>query len=34
MEHHQVAIYVAAMAAGTALGWAAPDAGPGLEHAS
>ncbi|WP_199848123.1 bile acid:sodium symporter [Streptomyces dysideae] len=33
MEHHQVAIYLAAMAAGALLGWAAPAAGPGLEHA-
>ncbi|MFC9679032.1 arsenic resistance protein [Streptomyces sp. NPDC056948] len=33
MEHHQVAIYLAAMAAGGLLGWLAPDAGPGLEHA-
>ncbi|PBC47351.1 bile acid:sodium symporter [Rhodococcus sp. ACPA1] len=33
MEHHQVAIYLAAMVAGAGLGWAAPAAGPGLEHA-
>lgn len=33
MEHHQVAIYLAAMAAGGLLGWLAPAAGPGLEHA-
>ncbi|MFF4607588.1 arsenic resistance protein [Streptomyces sp. NPDC001339] len=33
MEHHQVAVYVAALAAGAALGWAAPAVGPGLEHA-
>ncbi|WP_236247015.1 bile acid:sodium symporter [Streptomyces sp. CC210A] len=33
MEHHQVAIYLAAMAAGALLGWAAPGLGPGLEHA-
>jgi arsenite transporter len=33
MERHQVAIYLAAMAAGAAIGWAAPAAGPGLEHA-
>lgn len=33
MEHHQVAIYLAAMAAGGLLGWAAPATGPGLEHA-
>lgn len=33
MEHHQVAIYLVAMAAGGLLGWAAPGLGPGLEHA-
>ncbi|MGW6605781.1 arsenic resistance protein [Streptomyces sp. NPDC055036] len=33
MEQHQVAIYLAAMAVGGLLGWLAPDAGPGLEHA-
>ncbi|WP_260860103.1 bile acid:sodium symporter [Streptomyces cupreus] len=33
MEHHQVAIYLAAMAVGGLLGWADPDASPGLEHA-
>ncbi|WP_188296975.1 arsenic resistance protein [Streptomyces sp. CBMA156] len=33
MEHHQVVIYLAAMAAGGLLGWLAPSAGPGLEHA-
>ncbi|UUV36342.1 bile acid:sodium symporter [Amycolatopsis roodepoortensis] len=33
MEHHQVPIYLAAMAAGGLLGWALPAAGPGLEHA-
>jgi hypothetical protein len=33
MEHHQVAVYLAAMAAGALLGWAVPSAGPGLEHA-
>lgn len=33
MEHHQVAIYLAAMAAGGLLGWLVPAAGPGLEHA-
>ncbi|MFD4973209.1 arsenic resistance protein [Streptomyces sp. NPDC058424] len=33
MEHHQVAIYLAAMAAGALFGWVAPAAGPGLEHA-
>ncbi|MEU2406550.1 bile acid:sodium symporter [Streptomyces rubiginosohelvolus] len=32
MEHHQVASYLAAMAAGGLLGWAAPGLGPGLEH--
>lgn len=33
MEDHQVAVYLSATAAGAALGLAAPDAGPGLEHA-
>ncbi|WP_432087762.1 bile acid:sodium symporter [Streptomyces sp. bgisy095] len=33
MEHHQVAVYLAAMAAGALLGWAAPGLGPGLAHA-
>ncbi|MFF0033860.1 arsenic resistance protein [Streptomyces avermitilis] len=33
MEHHQVVIYLAAMAAGGLLGWVAPGLGPGLEHA-
>lgn len=33
MEHHQVAIYLTAMAAGALSGWLAPAAGPGLEHA-
>ncbi|EGX54525.1 hypothetical protein SZN_37511 [Streptomyces zinciresistens K42] len=33
MEHHQVAVYLAAMAAGAVLGLAAPAAGPGLERA-
>ncbi|MEU9852372.1 bile acid:sodium symporter [Streptomyces sp. NPDC047974] len=33
MEDHQVAIYLGAMAAGGLLGWLAPAAGPGLEHA-
>lgn len=33
MEHHQIAIYIAAMALGGLLGWAAPAAGPGLEYA-
>ncbi|MEI5103457.1 bile acid:sodium symporter [Streptomyces sp. PmtG] len=33
MERHQVAVYVGALAAGGLLGWAAPGAGPGLEHA-
>ncbi|MGX6744008.1 bile acid:sodium symporter [Streptomyces peucetius] len=32
MEHHQVAIYLAAMATGALLGWAVP-ASPGLAHA-
>lgn len=33
MEHLQIAIYLGAMAFGGLLGWAAPAAGPGLEHA-
>ncbi|EMF52985.1 arsenic resistance protein [Streptomyces sp. SID5476] len=33
MEHHQVAIYLAAMAVGGLLGRLAPVVGPGLEHA-
>ncbi|WP_398780274.1 bile acid:sodium symporter [Streptomyces sp. NBRC 110611] len=33
MEQHQVAVYVSALAAGAALGWAAPAVGPGLAHA-
>lgn len=33
MEHHQIAIYLGAMALGGLLCWAAPAAGPGLEHA-
>ncbi|MFE3905991.1 bile acid:sodium symporter [Streptomyces sp. NPDC059153] len=33
MEHHQIAVYLGAMAAGTLVGWAAPAAGPGPEHA-
>lgn len=33
MERHQVAVYVGALAAGAAVGWAAPEAGPVLEHA-
>ncbi|MBT2390731.1 arsenic resistance protein [Streptomyces sp. ISL-1] len=33
MEHHQVAVYLGAMAIGAVLGWAAPAVGPGLEHA-
>jgi ACR3 family arsenite efflux pump ArsB len=33
MENRQVAIYLAAMAAGGLVGWLAPAAGPGLEHA-
>lgn len=32
MEHHQVPVYLAAMAAGGLLGWTAPGLGPGLEH--
>ncbi|MFJ1578285.1 arsenic resistance protein [Streptomyces sp. NPDC088182] len=33
MERHQVAVYVGALAAGGLVGWTAPGAGPGLEHA-
>jgi ACR3 family arsenite efflux pump ArsB len=33
MEDHQVTVYLGAMAAGALIGWAAPAAGPGLEHA-
>ncbi|MCO1576129.1 bile acid:sodium symporter [Crossiella sp. SN42] len=33
MERHQVAIYLGALAAGAAVGWAVPAAGPGLEWA-
>lgn len=33
MERHQVAVYIGAMAAGGLVGWVAPSAGPGLEHA-
>lgn len=33
MEHHQVAVYVGALAVGALVGWVAPGAGPGLEHA-
>ncbi len=33
MERHQVAVYVGALAAGALVGWIAPGAGPGLEHA-
>ncbi|MER5766265.1 bile acid:sodium symporter [Streptomyces sp. NPDC001985] len=33
MEQHQVSVYLGAMAAGALVGWAAPSAGPGLEHA-
>ncbi|MEU1301316.1 arsenic resistance protein [Streptomyces shenzhenensis] len=33
MERRQVALYIGALAAGGLLGWAAPGAGPGLEHA-
>ncbi|MET9568681.1 arsenic resistance protein [Streptomyces virginiae] len=33
MEHHQIPIYLGAMALGALLGGAVPAAGPGLEHA-
>ncbi|WP_406693274.1 bile acid:sodium symporter [Saccharopolyspora sp. ID03-671] len=33
MKRHQVAIYVGALGAGALVGWVAPEAGPGLEHA-
>ncbi|ALV33185.1 bile acid:sodium symporter [Streptomyces sp. CdTB01] len=33
MEHHQIAVYLGAMAAGALVGWATPSAGSGLEHA-
>lgn len=33
MERHQVAVYLGALGAGALVGWAAPGAGPGLEHA-
>ncbi|MEV0318326.1 arsenic resistance protein [Streptomyces sp. NPDC050658] len=33
MERHQVAVYIGAIAAGGLAGWAAPAAGPALEHA-
>ncbi|WBB64544.1 bile acid:sodium symporter [Streptomyces sp. WMMC500] len=33
MEQHQVAVYLGALAAGGLVGWFAPGAGPGLEHA-
>ncbi|MER6254627.1 bile acid:sodium symporter [Streptomyces sp. NPDC001584] len=33
MEHHQIPIYLGAMALGALLGWAAPSAAAGLEHA-
>lgn len=33
MDRHQVPIYLGAIGAGALLGWAAPGAGPGLEHA-
>lgn len=33
MEHHQIAVYLGAMAVGALMGWAAPSAGPGLEYA-
>jgi ACR3 family arsenite efflux pump ArsB len=32
MERHQVAIYLGAIVAGAAAGWALPGVGPGLEH--
>ncbi|MYR95835.1 MULTISPECIES: arsenic resistance protein [unclassified Streptomyces] len=32
MEHHQVAVYLVAMALGALLGLAVPSVGPGLEH--
>ncbi|ARQ72672.1 arsenic resistance protein [Streptomyces marincola] len=32
MERHQVSVYLGALAAGGLAGWAAPGAGPGLEH--
>ncbi|WP_079252469.1 bile acid:sodium symporter [Streptomyces sp. MP131-18] len=33
MERHQVAVYAGAMAVGALVGWAVPEAGPGLGHA-
>ncbi len=33
MERHQIVIYLGALVTGGLVGWAAPDAGPGLEHA-
>ncbi|MFE6776395.1 arsenic resistance protein [Streptomyces sp. NPDC057702] len=33
MERHQIAVYVGALVAGALVGWAAPGAGPTLEHA-
>ncbi|MEV0590349.1 arsenic resistance protein [Nonomuraea cavernae] len=33
MEHHQIAVYLGAMAAGALVGWTLPSAGPSLEHA-
>ncbi|SDJ12902.1 Arsenite efflux pump ArsB, ACR3 family [Lentzea albidocapillata subsp. violacea] len=33
LERHQVAVYLGALAAGGVAGWAAPNAGPALEHA-
>ncbi len=33
MEHHQLALYLAAIAAGGLLGWVAPSATPGIEQA-
>jgi ACR3 family arsenite efflux pump ArsB len=32
-DQHQIAVHLAAMAAGGLLGWAWPAVGPGLEHA-
>ncbi|WP_203705674.1 bile acid:sodium symporter [Asanoa iriomotensis] len=32
VERHQIAVYLGPIAAGVLVGWAAPGAGPGLEH--
>ncbi|MEU7904559.1 bile acid:sodium symporter [Actinoplanes sp. NPDC049118] len=32
MEQHQIVVYLGAIVAGAVVGWAAPSAGPGLEH--